>query len=225
MYTGFAIALAWPETLCKQAGAWYDGLTSFLGFSKNHYYKVGHAAVVLIESNTGNCHYFDFGRYHAPFGYGRVRDAETDHDLGIHIKALISDVGEIANMEEILSELYGNPACHGQGQLLASYTKINFEKSYSRAKQMQEKNPWKYGPFIWKGTNCSRFVRTIVLAGNPIFLSKLKLFFPLATTPTPMGNVNSLKNKIKFPGTGHSIIQNSCLNNSTCNVSPTFTAH
>jgi hypothetical protein len=33
-YTGFAIALAWPATWCKQSGAWYDPLTSFLGFSK-----------------------------------------------------------------------------------------------------------------------------------------------------------------------------------------------
>ncbi len=47
-HTGFAIALAWPQTYCKQPGAWYDPITLLLGINKNNYYKVGHAALVLI---------------------------------------------------------------------------------------------------------------------------------------------------------------------------------
>src|SRR5690606_25903582 len=102
MHTGIAIALAWPETKCKQAGAWYDGLMNLLGISKENYYKVGHAAVVLIEAKTGNCLYFDFGRYHAPFGQGRVRDLETDHDLEIYTKAKFDNAGNFLNYEQIL---------------------------------------------------------------------------------------------------------------------------
>ncbi|MDQ3395429.1 MAG: hypothetical protein M3512_15145, partial [Bacteroidota bacterium] len=67
---GFAILLAWPETFCKQAGGWYDPLLSWLGISKNHYYRVGHAAVVLVNGFNGSLQYFDFGRYHSPYGYG-----------------------------------------------------------------------------------------------------------------------------------------------------------
>lgn len=197
MHTGFAISIAWPETLCKQAGAWYDTLMNTLGFSKNNYYKVGHAAVILVEIESGNCYYFDFGRYHAPFGQGRVRDMETDHDLQIHSRAEISSSGnELLNFKEILLELTENKASHGSGTLHASYTKINFKRAYSFAKKMQEMSPWKYGPFILQGTNCSRFVRTIVLAGNPPIFVKLKLFVPLTISPSPIGNVKSLRNKI-----------------------------
>ncbi len=74
-HTGFAIAIAWPSTFCKQPGSWYDPLTLWLGVNYNHYYRVGHAAVVLIDPDKNKCHYFDFGRYHAPFQYGRVRNA------------------------------------------------------------------------------------------------------------------------------------------------------
>ncbi len=86
---GFAIALAWPEMYCKQTGAWYDDLSYWLGISKNRFYKVGHAAVVLVDP-SGKCHYYDFGRYHAPYGYGRVRSAEADHDLRVNTLAQIS---------------------------------------------------------------------------------------------------------------------------------------
>lgn len=196
LHTGFAIALAWPQTLCKQAGGWYDGFMNILGISKNHYYKVGHAAVVLIEAKTEKCYYFDFGRYHTPYGYGRIRDAETDHDLLILTKAVVSaSKSEILNINEIVTEIYNNSACHGTGRLHASYTNINFEKAYAYAKQMQDKSPWEYGPFIWNGKNCSRFVRTIVLSGDPPIIDKLKIFMPFTVTAAPTGSVKSLKHK------------------------------
>ena len=54
-HDGFAIALAWPETLCKQAGAWYDYLLYYAGINRKGYYKVGHAAVVLVDDETQSC--------------------------------------------------------------------------------------------------------------------------------------------------------------------------
>lgn len=54
MFTGFAIALAWPQTYCKEGGAWYDGIMHILRLSKNHYYKVGHSAVVLTNLPSNN---------------------------------------------------------------------------------------------------------------------------------------------------------------------------
>ncbi len=193
---GFAIAIAWPETLCKQAGAWYDPLMQITGLSKNFYYKVGHAAVVLIENKTGRCNYFDFGRYHAPFGYGRVRDMETDHDLIIHTKAVYNNEWKIENFTEILAELQQNKSCHGTGKLHASYCSINFESAYRNAKKMQHESPYKYGPFVWNGTNCSRFVRTTILNGKPSIFYHLKVKIPLTISPTPLGNVKQLTNYI-----------------------------
>ena len=191
-HTGIAIALAWPETMCRQAGAWYDPIMRITGISKNYYYKIGHAAVVLINNKTGKCNYFDFGRYHAPHGHGRVRDEETDHDLIIFTKAKFNDKGKIENYREILTELQNNPSCHGTGKLHASYCNINFESAYKNAKKMQDESPHRYGPFVWNGTNCSRFVRTTILSGKPSTFHHLRMKLPLTVSPSPIGNVKSL---------------------------------
>lgn len=199
-YTGFAIAIAWPSTFCRQADSWYDGLLKFLGISNNHYYKAGHAALVLVNSQTLKCHYFDFGRYHAPFGFGRVRSEITDIGLKVNTTLKISsDGGSILNLEEILTELQLNAECHGEGKLYASYCKINFQKAFEKATWLQHISPIRYGPFQYKGSNCSRFVATSILAGKPnwLFSFRIKYFVPL--TPTPLSNVYSLKRKVVLP--------------------------
>ena len=78
MKNDFIITIAWPEGMTASAGAWYDKILSNKGK-----YRVGHAAIVLIDSETKKSYYFDFGRYHTPPGFGRVRDVETDPDLAI----------------------------------------------------------------------------------------------------------------------------------------------
>ncbi len=192
-HEGFAVALAWPGTYCKQAGAWYDGFMRLLGFNRNYFYKAGHAASVVIDGETGNCYYFDFGRYHAPYAHGRVRSGDTDHDLEMKTKAIISDdKKKILNFEEILIELANNEACHGTGPLYGSYKKTNFARAYSKALKMQNDSPIIYGPFIFGGTNCSRFVSTVIRAGLPYSFTRFKVrsFVPL--TPTPLNNVANL---------------------------------
>ncbi len=199
MHTGFAIALAWPETLCKQAGSWYDGLLFWLGINKNYYYKVGHAAVVLVDASTGKCSYFDFGRYHSPFGTGRVRSEVTDFDLKIQTIAEVStNKREIINIESILNEIHSNKACHGIGKLIASYVPIIYQNALYEAVRLQLNSPIKYGPFILNGTNCSRFVRNVLINGNPPnrFIRKLKS--QLTVTPTPIGNINALNYKFEI---------------------------
>ncbi len=197
MHNGFAIALAWPETLCKQAGAWYDAPLSYLGFNRNGYYKVGHSAIVLIDDATGSCHYFDFGRYHAPHGHGRVRSGETDHDLKIKTKAKISERNkEIHNLKEILSELYNNPSTHGTGAIFGAVTRINYAKAMHFTKLLQDKVHIQYGPLLPNGTNCSRFVNSAIKAGKPAFSKRIKLQFPPTISPTPMWNLKAVGGEI-----------------------------
>ncbi len=207
---GFAIAIAWPETHCKQAGDWWDGLLNCLNISNNHFYRVGHAALVLVDATTSTAHYFDFGRYHAPFKHGRVRSQITDNGLAIHTTPVFSedrrqrtkDRTQVENFEEILSELQGNSECHGDGPLYASYCEVDFQKSFSFAKELQQQGPVRYGPFTYNGSNCSRFVCDAILAGKPKRKYAFKLRFLLPLTPTPMTNVQALKNKITIPSSG-----------------------
>jgi len=195
LHTGFAIAIAWPETYCKQPGSWYDPITLVLGINKNHYYKVGHAALVLINSIEKKCHYFDFGRYHSPFQHGRVRGANTDHDLIMNTIPVISKNKErIENFREILIELQNNKACHGEGEIHASYSSINFKKALHKVIQMQNAKSIAYGPFRIKGSNCSRFVNTAIIAGKPQLKHRFKLKYFNPLSPTPKSNVKALHN-------------------------------
>ena len=93
----FIITLAWPEGMVTASDSWYDRF-----FSKNGKYRVGHSALILVNSETKKLHYMDFGRYHTPKGYGRVRD-ETDPDVGIPLLAEIKN-NEILNIDTILKE-------------------------------------------------------------------------------------------------------------------------
>lgn len=198
--TGFAIAIAWPQTWCKQPGSWYDPIIELMGISRNNYYQAGHAALVLIDSKNKRSHYFDFGRYHSPFQHGRVRSAETDHDLEMETVPVISENGEyIENLTDILNELQQNPACHGDGDLHASYSRINFFTAYNKVLQMHRSGAIPYGPFKFRGSNCSRFVNTAILAGKPGFMQELKLKYFVPFTPTPLNNVHALEHRVVIP--------------------------
>lgn len=199
-FTGFAIAIAWPQTYCKQPGSWYDEILNSLGISENHYYKIGHAALVLIDSQNMDCHYFDFGRYHTPFQHGRVRNASTDHRLAIKTIPVISKGGKkLDNLQDLLTELQLNEECHGEGELHASYCRIDFHKTVKKVNELQQKSPIPYGPFIYNGSNCSRFVNTTIVSGKPNWISLFKLKYLVPFTPKPINNVNSLSNKVLLP--------------------------
>lgn len=203
-HNGFAIALAWPETQCKQTGAWYDPLMTLLGINKNGYYHVGHSAVVLVDDETQTCQYFDFGRYHSPHGHGRIRNVETDHDLFLKTKARFSDdSSKIMNLEKILTELYLNPSTHGAGFIKGITTRINFDEAFSFAKKMQARIFLPYGVFVLKGSNCSRFVNRVLYAGKPTFFERLKLQIPLTVSPSPSWNLLALSGTIVSIGQVH----------------------
>ena len=187
------ITLAWPEGMVTASGAWYDNsYNPFL--SKDNKYRVGHSAIVLVNASSGKCHYFDFGRYHTPKNKGRVRDEETDEDVKICTTAIIRD-HKITNIQSLLSELYEKESTHGDGTVYASVLcNINFEKAYRCAKKMQDKGMITYGPFTIKGTNCSRFVSTIIQAANPGWIKKIRLKLPFCVTPSPKRNVSITNN-------------------------------
>ncbi len=195
MKTGVAIALAWPHTYCKQCGDWYDGLASWLRISKGRYYKVGHAAVILIDFDSKKPFYFDFGRYHAPYKYGRVRSSETDHELAMATRARFDEKGLITNLKEILSEIQNNPACHGEGILYAAYGEVEVERCFEKVKEFQNRGMIPYNPFQIGKLNCSRFVNKVIKKGKPNRYSLYKLKYAKPFTPTPMNNVDALPHK------------------------------
>ena len=199
-HTGLAVVIAWPSTYCKQSNSWYDPLCAWLGFSKNNYYLAGHAALVLIDKSDQVFHYFDFGRYHAPYNHGRVRNSETDHELAINIKADLSeDHKTLLNLNDLLKVLQNSTAYHGSGTIYASTAEINFRDAYNNAMEIQKMGAVPYGPFKKGSSNCSRFVFSSLYAGKPALKYLLKLKFLVPLTPTPMSNVRAFINRASLP--------------------------
>ena len=183
MQNDFIITLAWPEGMVKASGAWYDNI-----LSQDGKYRVGHSALVLVNSTTNKVHYFDFGRYHTPEGYGRVRDIETDQDIAV-IDAETSE-NKIANIDEILLYLSQMKATHGEGKMYAAVLRnVDFKSAFNKAKGIQKKGMVPYGPLVRPGTNCSRFVAKVISASGPSFVKKLRLKYPFCISPSPKRNV------------------------------------
>ena len=186
------IVLAWPEGMTSSADSWYDYF-----FAKNGKYRVGHSALILVREKDKKCRFFDFGRYHTPKGQGRVRDIDTDPDLNIKTEAEIIE-NKIVNISEILQELYANRSTNGKGKMYASVIdKINFKKGYHFAKKLQKKGLINYGPFIYNGTNCSRFVSSVIRKSNPSIITQIRLKYPFCISPSPKRNI-SISNNIYF---------------------------
>ena len=190
-YSDFIIVLAWPEGMVTAAGAWYDKIFLKMNvLSEKNQYRVGHSALILVDSDTNKLHYMDFGRYHTPMGYGRVRDAETDPDISISTYAEIVN-GEIKNIKQILKEISNKEASHGEGILYASVQSgVDFKSSYKYAKKLQKKGAVKYGPFVIKGTNCSRFVSKVIRKSGISILKRFRLKIQVNITPSPKRNLS-----------------------------------
>lgn len=195
---GTIVALAWPDTKVVKEGKWYDVPMAWMGFIKEGYYKAGHAAMLLIDHDTAEVHYFDYGRYHTPYQYGRVRDKETDPDIAVKQQAII-DNGEVMNIEALLHERYANKACHGDGRLTASVLKdVCFVKAYQKAKAMQHREAIPYGPFAYKGSTCSRLVVQVAYEATTDRLTRFLIRFPYTISATPRSNNKVLNDEAYY---------------------------
>ncbi|MEE2954406.1 MAG: DUF6695 family protein [Bacteroidota bacterium] len=189
MQKDYIITLAWPEGMIASAQSWYDPF-----FSKKGKYRAGHSAIVLIKETEKKCRFFDFGRYHTPQNTGRVRDVDTDPDLNIITPAIINN-SQVTNIKEILREIFNNNSTHGEGTMYAAVIKkINFQKTYDFIKKLQKKGAIHYGPFTYKGLNCSRFVAKAIRKSNPGIITRIRFKYPFCITPSPKRNITISNN-------------------------------
>src|SRR5690606_36250522 len=130
-------------------------------------FKVGHAAIVLVRRQDGECRYFDFGRYITPRGYGRARSAQFDPRLRLETTAAFGDSGELVNFDELLNELeQKSDATHGAGRLLCSVApEISFLTASAFAEAMVNQGPVLYGAIAPENNSCSRYVAQILVSG------------------------------------------------------------
>ena len=191
-----AIVIAWPE--CTARGD--ERLLIFLkkaGVLKNLNMRVGHAAICLINPQSNEVLYYDFGRYITPRGFGRARNKYTDPDLTLQTKAIFDSNEDLQNIEEIASELESKSKyTHGYGPLVFSVSKtINFIKAKSYADDMISKGYFPYNGLIKTASNCARYVTETMKAANEDGTIGTKLKYPLTVRPTPLFNVVAAKSE------------------------------
>jgi hypothetical protein len=185
---GLAIVLAWPHTTARGDELWYE-LLKKTGLVKNLNFRVGHAAMILVDSEEGHLHYYDFGRYITPRGHGRARSAISDPKLTLTNKARLQDEATIENLFDIAHELDSiKDATHGIGPIYMSVSEpLNFMASKQRADNWVQRCSNPYGALAPGNNNCSRYVWEVISAG----LSKRKLGHRFHETlyPSPISNV------------------------------------
>ncbi len=188
--TGKIIVLAFPDTFVKMSDELMCKILPLVGLGTRTHIKAGHAALVLIENETGVAQYFDFGRYITPPGKGRVRGALTDVELVVPVKAQIKN-HQLINLNELLLWLEAHPEkTHGEGRLVASLCDtVDYDKALSYIMDLQGQGSIPYKAFGKVGSNCARFVTDAILAStnnNSIikYLKRNKKF-----TPSTVGNV------------------------------------
>ncbi|CAH8281654.1 hypothetical protein EV196_104144 [Mariniflexile fucanivorans] len=188
--TGIILTLAYPETIVMVSKEWFSPFLRFLGVGKKNYLRAGHAALVLINKNTGILEYHDFGRYITPEPNGRVRGFDTDNELHIPLVAEIKN-DKIVNLNAILQFLATHPKLtHGDGKMVASVCNaINYHKARTHITGMQEKHFIRYAAFIKDACNCARFVTDALIASVTDQTIKKNLENSKWFTPSTVGNV------------------------------------
>lgn len=188
--TGIILTLAYPETIVMVAKEWYSPFLRYVGIGKKDYLRAGHAAMVLINKETGVLEYHDFGRYITSEPNGRVRGRETDFELHFPIKAEIRN-DKIANLDALLVFLATHPKLtHGEGTLYASVcNQVDYQRAREEITLMQERHFIRYAAFIKDACNCARFVTQALIAGITNGKIKGKLKRSTWFTPSTIGNV------------------------------------
>lgn len=188
--TGIILSLAYPDTIVMVSKEWFSPFLRFVGIGKKNFLRAGHAALVLINKQTGILEYHDFGRYITPEPTGRVRGKDTDNELDFPLKADIEN-NKIKNLDDILVFLATHSKLtHGDGKLIASVCHtINYEIAREYISYMQNKHFIRYAAFIKNACNCARFVAGTLIASVTDLNIKKKLKKSTWFTPSTISNV------------------------------------
>jgi hypothetical protein len=198
-FDDIAIILTWPDATIRGDEQWMMFFKK-IGLVKNLNFKVGHTGVVIIDRETGEMFFYDFGRYIAPRGYGRARSKYSDPMLDIPIKAQVNG-SEIKNMEEIIVFLEGlKPAMYGEGKLFFSIVRgINFQTAKKYGDECVVQGTYPYGAVARNNNNCSRFITRMLMKSSPAFHFWHGINLPETIKSSPVSNlVNSSRERLIY---------------------------
>lgn len=194
-----AIILTWPDATIRGDEQWMMFFKK-IGLVKNLNFKVGHTGVIIIDHQSGEMFFYDFGRYIAPRGHGRARSKFSDPMLDITVRARINN-GEIENLDEVITYLEKlKPAMYGEGKLFFSIVQgIDFQKAKKYGDDCVAQGTFPYGAVARNNNNCSRFITRMLMKSSPTFHFWHGINLPETIKSSPVSNlVNTSKNRIFY---------------------------
>lgn len=198
-YHDFAMILAWPDATIRGDEAWMMFFKK-IGLVKNLNFKVGHTGIVLIERDSGSLHFYDFGRYISPRGYGRARSKDSDPKLTIDFKAKIEGNCILNLLEIVLHFEKMKEAMQGFGDLYFSVVQnIDFRSAKAFADAWVLRGSYPYGAVAMNNNNCSRFITRLLIQTTERFHFWHPINFPETIKASPMSNiVNSSSDRLIY---------------------------
>lgn len=196
-YQDFAIILTWPDATIRGDEQWMMFFKK-IGLVKNLNFKVGHTGVVLVNHQTGEMLFYDFGRYITPRGYGRARSKDSDPLLTISLKAVINN-GQVQNIEEIVRYFEDmKAAMYGEGRLFFSIAKdIDFGIAKAYGDQCVTEGTYPYGAVARKNNNCSRFITRMLMKASDKYHFWHGINLPETIKASPISNVvNACRDRV-----------------------------
>ena len=188
-YDDILIPMAFPNSRIFMPDQWYRPILHKLGYNRDNMTSLGHSLILLIEASSGKVIYTDFGRYSVPDNFSRARLHIEDPLLKVPIQANIKD-GLVQNVEELMKwVLHAEDLHHSSGPLYyKQLPNANFEDAYAYAKHMCLRGYIRYDIIGKENSNCSRYVRSIILKSlDPSNIDWT--YRKTIITPTPVDNV------------------------------------
>lgn len=188
-YNDIALILTWPSTTIRGDEKWMMFFKK-IGIVKNLNFKVGHTGIVIIERETGEMLYYDFGRYITPRGCGRARSKFSDPRLDINLKATfrqshIDNILEIVEQFEVLKTAF-----NGEGTLYFSIAHdINFMLAKTYGDECVRQGSCPYGAVSPSNNNCSRFVARMLRRSSKRYNWAHSINLPETVKASPISNV------------------------------------
>ena len=188
-YNDIALILTWPEATIRGDERWMMFFKK-IGIVKNLNFKVGHTGIVIIERETGEMLFYDFGRYITPRGYGRARSKFSDPRLDINLKAKL-EKDRIINLEDIMEQFETlKPAMNGEGILYFSIARdINFKLAKAYGNKCVYQGSYPYGAVARNNNNCSRFIVRMLRHSSKRYNWIHGINFPETIKASPISNI------------------------------------
>lgn len=193
-YQDSAIILTWPDATIRGDEKWMMFFKK-IGVVKNLNFKVGHTGVVLVNHQSGELLFYDFGRYITPRGYGRARSKNSDPLLEIKVKAKIKN-GEILNLQEIIADIESlKGVMYGEGRLFFSVARdINFATAKAYGDKCVEEGTYPYGAVAKNNNNCSRFITRMLMKASQKYHFWHGINLPETIKASPISNIVNVCN-------------------------------